>query len=119
VNEPVSKQQEKLALDRDQRVADLRAVLGTPAGRRFIWGLAYVDCRTFGTGYVSPQFDAYGRQQAFNDGRKSVGDELLAEAMAAAPEDTGVMWTEYVREAVSRARLNTKAVPSPGEASRT
>lgn len=57
-----------------QRREDLAQVLETPGGRRVIWALLG-DCGVFGLSYV--QGDSH--HTAFNEGRRQVGNPLLAE----------------------------------------
>lgn len=109
--------EKRQALDREQRRADLLAVMRTPEGRRLIWGLIHVDCNAMGVGYVIPSHDPHGRQHAYNDGRRSIGCELDMESLHAAPEEHEQMVRTMEIEAGNRVRergLNAP-VPNPGD----
>lgn len=58
-----------------QRDEDLRNVMGTAAGRRFVWRLIDEHAGTFGGSFSSDALTT-----AFNEGRRSVGRELMTEA---------------------------------------
>ncbi|MDP2270926.1 MAG: hypothetical protein Q8K32_09365 [Archangium sp.] len=74
---------------KSQLDADLRSVLSTPAGRRFVWRWltqAGLQSSSFVSG------DQSGT--AFNEGRRSIALALLAEAQRVAPE----LYTTALRE---------------------
>ncbi len=81
---------EKLA---EERVADdLRAVMGTEPGRRFVHGLLGL-CDIRSDGYVPGGLEAQ-RHQDYRAGRRSIGIELLGELERHAPEMTELMSAE-------------------------
>lgn len=67
---------------RTQRESDVRAVLSSPAGRRFFWRLVDDVAGAFGRSY-----DGTPLGTAFAEGRRSVGLALLTEAQRVAPAD--------------------------------
>lgn len=70
--------EERLAVQ--QRRDDLRTVLSTESGRRFIWGVIQ-RCGVFqGSATLEPM------GISFSEGRRSVGLFLLGDAMAFHPE---------------------------------
>jgi hypothetical protein len=85
-----AEQREKIAED---RVADdLRAVMATEQGRRFVHGLLGL-CDIRSDGYVSGGLEAQ-RHQDYGAGRRSIGIELLGELERHAPEMTELMSAE-------------------------
>ena len=66
----------KQALRRDGELADLRAVLALPSGRRMLWRLLE-DCKVFGSIW-HPSALIH-----FNEGRRDVGLKLMASITAA------------------------------------
>lgn len=66
---------------RRQEVLDLESVLSLPGGRSFIWRLL-ASCGCFEQSYVPG--DSYAT--AFNEGRRGVGNPLLAEITNEFPE---------------------------------
>src|SRR5262245_27176244 len=75
------KERSNRAKDRDkQDAADLKAVLATQEGRRFVRGLL-VDC-----GEHRTSFHTNAIQMSFNEGARNVGLKLKARIVQAAPE---------------------------------
>lgn len=73
---------------RELELSDLRQVLQTEAGRRFVWrALGY--CQVFGDG-----FDESPHRTAFNAGVKNVGAFLMAEITSADEEAFFLMMRE-------------------------
>lgn len=68
--------------------ADLRSVMSTPAGRRFVWRLL-TQAGLQGSSFASDPLTT-----AYNEGRRSVAISLLREAQRAAPE----LYTQALRE---------------------
>ena len=60
---------------------DLRAVLGTAYGRRVIWKLVG-RCGVFRASFVQGEADS----TAYNEGRRSIGSQLLMEIFDVTPE---------------------------------
>lgn len=67
-------------LKRLQEVEDLREVMSTPAGRRFVHRVLGL-CGTFRLSFAGEQTHA----TAFNEGKRSVGNQLFAEVEAVSP----------------------------------
>ncbi len=65
------------AQDRENELADLRSVLATVEGRRFVWRMLE-HCRVFGS-----VFDLDATRIAFNAGRQDVGHYLMSEVTTA------------------------------------
>jgi len=60
---------------------DIRSILKTEYGKRFIWKLLGI-CGTFHQSIVMGSPDA----SAFNEGRRSIGNTLLAQVLEVRPE---------------------------------
>lgn len=71
----------KAFLQRDQERKDLRAVMKTAEGRRFIWKMLG-DAGVFRSSFVAGSSDA----TAFNEGARNYGLALLGDIMNDAPE---------------------------------
>ncbi len=76
-----------------QHKRDLAAVLSTPEGRRFIWRVIDAMSGAFG-----PSYDTHGGNMARNEGRRSVGLQLMKECMAQCPDLYVKMLGERVDE---------------------
>ena len=79
---------EKRKNSSEQARLDLRNTMSTPHGRRLMWHILstcglYANC-----------FDGSGARTAFNCGRQAVGQQLLAEILAAAPDEYMTMQRE-------------------------
>lgn len=84
--------------DRKKELADMRLILETDHGRRFVW--RYLEaCHVFGS-----VFNNSGSVTYFNEGRRDVGLKLMADVTEANDEALIVM----MREAKERER---KAAP--------
>lgn len=76
----LAEQKQKDKFKREMEIADLKAILTTPHGRRFFW-------RVLGyTGPLRQTFDHSGSVTGFNEGRRSVGLWLWSEMESAMPE---------------------------------
>ena len=75
-----------------QRKNDLKTILDTPGGRRFIWNLLS-DCGLFQTSYAT-----HSNQMAFNEGQRNVALRLQVEVMEARPDAFGQMMQESKKE---------------------
>lgn len=83
---------EALVEQRDlRRKADVRAVMDTPAGRRFVWAQIEVP-GTFGPSFTG------NSGTFFNEGKRDVGIKLMVEVQADCPELYVVMLTEALAE---------------------
>jgi len=83
--------------EHDKQMEDIREVLALPAGRRFYHRLMGI-CRTFKESFVVGMSDV----TANNEGRRSVGNWLLAEMLEADPERYFQMCREYKSEMVKK-----------------
>lgn len=88
----VRKARTKEKQQRERDLADLRALLALPAGRRTLWRFLE-HCRTFGT--VMDSTDALTN---YNAGRQDVGHYLLDEITQARTEALVEMMTEAHKE---------------------
>lgn len=61
---------------REAEARDLRQVMGSKEGRRFVWRLLS------GAGVFRLSFNQNAMQMAFNEGRRSFGNETLADLKA-------------------------------------
>lgn len=116
-DEALQKRRERQELDRGQRAADLRAVMGTPQGQRFLFGIIEQDCNAFGGSFVAGAADV----SDFNEGARSIGVGLMLEIQGTAPEQYAAMVADRAREVAARARLAAanKPVPNPRESGST
>lgn len=73
---------------KDNELDDLKLILNTEHGRRFIWRYLS-DCGIFRSSYVTEPHDT-----AYNEGRRAVGLKLLAEVTEAMPEAYSLMVKE-------------------------
>lgn len=64
---------------REKKLNDLRWVLSTPQGRRFLWGLM-ADCRVFNDRFYSDE-----RQSEYMKGRRIIGQDLFHDILEAEP----------------------------------
>lgn len=90
-----SKAQRQKQLQRKQlsRDADLRAVLATPTGRRFIWRIITSVCHVFGD-----SFHADSRVEARSLGQQSVGQALMRECQRVSPKTYLLMVQEQTNQ---------------------
>jgi hypothetical protein len=97
VTEEMQEKVEKELLARDKRLAqrresDLSAILKTAEGRRFVWDLLGA------TRVMSSSFADTDRATAFNEGRRSIGLELLDRVQRINVETYLQMTREFVSE---------------------
>jgi len=90
-----------------QRNDDVRAVLATVEGRRFMWRLLE------SAGLWSPSYAETSTATAFNEGRRSIAINLMLELQAVAPERYLQALREH-QEAVEQA-LKKRPEESPPE----
>lgn len=79
----------KAFLQREQEIADLRAVMSTAEGRRFIWKMLG-DAGVFSPTFIAGAPDV----SAFNEGARNVGLRLLGDITSEAPEQYLIMQKE-------------------------
>ena len=87
--------EDKAKRKRERELNDLRSILATPEGRRFIWRVLS-EARIFNDGYTHG--DA-GYGTTYNCGRRSVGVWALAEMMEAKPSAFMQIQNEVASEA--------------------
>ena len=80
---------------RDRQLNDVRVILATPEGRRFVWRVL-TEGKIFHDGYTHG--DA-GYGTTYNCGRRSIGLWALDEIMEAKPESFMQMQREHASEA--------------------
>lgn len=85
----VNTARKKKARKEKQRLEVVEAIMGQPQGRAFMYDYL-TRCSTFTTPFVAGQPDT----SAFNAGRQSIGHDLQADIMAAAPETYWLMVNE-------------------------
>lgn len=90
---------ERERMARELEAADLRAVMGTAEGRRFMWRLLG-RC-----GFLSASFNHSGSIMAFNEGRRGVALELFHEIEQVCPEQYLAMQGEAIEAARKAAEL--------------
>lgn len=69
---------EKKRMQRDDN--DLKGVMGSPSGRRFVWALL-AQCGVFAGSYAEQPLG-----MAFNEGRRSIGLALMGRVLARTPD---------------------------------
>lgn len=72
--------------------ADLTTIMATPSGRRFMWNLVEA------CGVLDASFAGDERMTAYNEGRRSVGIELVQRLQAVTPD-------AYLKMVVEQATL--------------
>ena len=82
---------QKVESKNDQRLNDIREVLGTRRGRRFFWRYLEI-CGVYKTS------NADQHQIFFNEGMRNIGLQLLADLNEAAPESYLIMLREAQEE---------------------
>ena len=75
---------------RQKEIDDVKKILKTPEGRRFIWKLWSVS------GIFRNPFHPNSNQHSWNSGRMSIGQELLADINEADGSAFARMQNEYV-----------------------
>lgn len=109
-----------------QREDDLKQVLGTPLGRRFFWdvmdrlaGLHELSFRT-ARGVDGRDGDGAPLLTAYNEGRRSIGVDLMLAAQRIAPQSYVQMMLDAVQGANADASLRAaEGVPKAGDRSST
>ena len=86
------KQQDKAKRKRERELSDIRFILKSPEGRRFYWKLMS-DARVFHSSFNG---DTSGTM--FNEGRRSIGLDILNDLLEAKPETFSQMQQEYASE---------------------
>lgn len=94
-----------------RRREDLRAVMGTATGRRFMWRLLNAD-----TGISARSYTGELGSTAFNEGRRSVGLVLLEELQRDAPEAWARMMSERAEQIQTDLRAQKRPLPSEPKA---
>lgn len=84
----------------EERDDDLRAVLLTPVGRRFIWRFLEQ------AGLYAQSFAVETHATAYNEGRRSLATALMRECQRVAPES----WVRLVREQLDDMERQAHAV---------
>lgn len=73
---------------RQQEIGDLKWLMSSPRGRRFVWRLLDLS------GPFRLSFDTNAMKMAFNEGNRNLGNQLLNEVMKLCPELYPVMVKE-------------------------
>lgn len=99
VEEQTKKEAERLAVVRRQQRDDFRAVMSSALGRRFVWTLIEGRAAAGGQSFVAggPEGD---RSTAFNEGQRSIGIGLRADAQR---------WERHLYLAMVREQLDALA----------
>lgn len=94
-----------------QRQEDIKSVLATPAGRRFIWALLDERSGVFGPSFAgeAPHTTAY------REGVRSVGIELVKELQRVSPGQYVLMVAEQLEELDRRSKELSEAEPDMDE----
>lgn len=93
----VDRRKEREQQQREQNKADLKAVLETPQGRRFISRLLFEH-----GGLQAQGFTSDARQHAFHDGQRAVGVALEREVKAADLRLWALMHQERITDIASQ-----------------
>jgi hypothetical protein len=86
----LSKQEDaaRKELIRKTEIADVKKLMSSPWGRRFMWRLLEM------LGPFRGSFDPIAMKMAFNEGTRFMGTQLFNEIMSLCPELYLVMWSE-------------------------
>jgi hypothetical protein len=76
----VREAEKKVRLVRDRELNDIRHILSSPQGRRFLW--RYLSA----CGVYKISFDHSGSITSFNEGMRNIGLKLLSDVTDASPE---------------------------------
>lgn len=93
------------------RRMDMQAVMGTQAGRRFVWQVLAGRCGTFGASFTGEALTG-----AFNEGRRAVGLELMAALQEVCPEAYLAMLGEASSAQTEDVHTRKEALETPEEA---
>lgn len=85
------KREEILKREKDREVADLKKVLSSPEGRRYVWRLMSA-AGVFRTSFTG------NSTTFFNEGKREIGLTVLSEVMSASMGSFTQMQTEFVNE---------------------
>lgn len=85
---------------RNQAEADLRSVMSTASGRRFVWRVL-----ENGSGFLDGTFTSDALALAFNAGKRAVGVALFQELQRIAPGEHRQMLDEHLRGAQEAAMV--------------
>lgn len=108
-NVPVQKHLRRREKDRlRQQRADLRAVMSTPAGRRFIWRLIDEVAGVFGPSWTGSS------ETFYREGRRAVGIDLMREVQRTCPAEYVHALNEELAARASE-EVERKAVESTAE----
>lgn len=89
--EQINSAKTKVKLGRERELEDLRSILSTEYGRRFIWK-TLSRCGVFKISFTGSS------QTFFNEGERSIGLYLLNEVMDADPESYVKMYVKDKKE---------------------
>lgn len=99
----IERQQQRAAFNAAEARLDLRHVLSTPRGRRFVW-------RVLAMARIYEQsFTGDALTTAFNEGRRAVGNQLLAELNDTDPDAFVAMLREQRAAASAEQALEDEA----------
>lgn len=90
---------------------DLGYVLSTTQGRRALWRLIDGQCGTVGPSFTTGGGVDSALVTAFNEGRRSIGIELMQQAQRIAPKEFLRMLAEEFAAREERAAKAAKAEP--------
>lgn len=90
---------------RERRIADLKAVMGTPEGRRVVWGFLS-EAGVFRTSFTQPN----GLVVAFNEGGRNLGLRLLDELQQHCLDELHLAEAEAMRHAKHEAQVERALV---------
>jgi hypothetical protein len=92
-----------------QRVADIRSVMDSPEGRRFMYTLIFDRC---GVMSVYPGSDS-GIYRS--EGRRQMGAEIVMDLQLKMPDRYMMMITEHLNDLTNEQRLRDAATTDPGD----
>lgn len=85
----VQKNNKRVDIQDEVENNDLRHVMGTRQGRRFVYKIMMRYC-----GFITSSYDASGSRVYFNEGQRSIGLRLFTDIDVACPERFIEMITE-------------------------
>ena len=93
-------QEERAKRKRERELSDIRFLLKSPEGRRFIWKLFDE------AGNTRMSYTGESQGTAFNEGRRSIGLKILNDLLEAKPEAFMQMQQEYQSELKSEESID-------------
>lgn len=102
-----TKQQKRDARKRDRELSDIRWIISSPEGRRFYWRILS------DAGVFRSSFSGDSNITMYNEGRRTIGLDLLGDLLSAKPSAFSQMQDEYASELKSEETLKKQEDSEP------